>query len=56
VTVILTPQLSIAATIVAGAPSQHAQALMRVIAARPDISTLLYETRGVPDFHHTECP
>ena len=56
VSVILTPQLSVAATIAAGAPNQHAQALTRVIAARPDISTLLYETRGLPAFHHTECP
>jgi hypothetical protein len=56
VTLILSPQLSVAGTIAAGAPKQHAEALSRVIAARPDISTLVTEARRIPDYHHTVCP
>jgi hypothetical protein len=56
VTVILSPQLSIAGTIAGGAPAQHAEALSRVIAAQPDINTLVNDFRRIPDYHHTECP
>ncbi|MFI5012779.1 MAG: hypothetical protein ACHQAY_10560 [Hyphomicrobiales bacterium] len=56
VTVILSPHLSIAATIAGGAPAQHAEALLRVIEARPDISTPIREIRHPTHYHHTECP